>query len=84
MGRSTTSWARYIHQMQSRPSMYIVDSDLAQQERMGHNKREWEVANEKCDPSLMRKLADLIADISPYAEAYRFMKEVEDEATEEA
>jgi hypothetical protein len=53
--------------------LYILDSAHALQERMEN------VANNRCDETIMKKLGDLMTRISPFAAAFKMMQEVEQE-----
>ncbi|CAF4775699.1 unnamed protein product, partial [Rotaria sp. Silwood2] len=58
--------------------LYILDSSLALKERMGN------VANENCNETTMRKLGDIMKNISPFAAAFKMMHEVEEEEIDRA
>ncbi|MCP4493927.1 MAG: hypothetical protein GY820_42500 [Gammaproteobacteria bacterium] len=53
--------------------LYIVDTDMAATERMGSP------ANENCLRGVMESLDKLLRRVSPFAKAYKFMWEVEQE-----
>ncbi|CAF5086193.1 unnamed protein product, partial [Rotaria sp. Silwood1] len=58
--------------------LYILDSSLTLKERMGN------VANENYNETTMRKLGDIMKNISPFAAAFKMMHEVEEEETDRA
>ncbi|CAF3412207.1 unnamed protein product [Rotaria socialis] len=58
--------------------IYILDSSLALEERMGR------VANERCDEIIMSKLGDIMNRISPYTAAYKMMYDAEQEEVDRA
>ncbi len=53
--------------------LYILDSALALEERMGN------AGNDRCNETIMKKLGDVLTCISPFAAAFRMMHEVEQE-----
>ena len=58
--------------------LYILNSSLALKERMRN------VANENCNETTMRKLGDIMKNISPFAAAFKMMHEVEEEEIDRA
>jgi hypothetical protein len=58
--------------------LYILDSDEALQTRMAIKE------NTRCDPRLMAELDAVIREISPFAEAFKMMREVEIEKEQRA
>ncbi|MCP4486968.1 MAG: hypothetical protein GY820_06565, partial [Gammaproteobacteria bacterium] len=58
--------------------LYIVDTGMALTERMGSP------ANENCLPGVMESLDRVLRRVSPFAKAYKFMWEVEQEEIEKA
>jgi flagellar biosynthesis GTPase FlhF len=58
--------------------LYILDSSLTLKERIEN------AANENCNETTMRKLGDIIKNISPFAAAFKMMHEVEQEEIDRA
>lgn len=58
--------------------LYILDPDAASAERMGLNE------NTKCKPQLVNELSTLMASINSFADAFKILYEVEQEANAEA
>ena len=53
--------------------LYILDSALALQERMGN------IGNVRCNETIMKTFGDIIMRISPFAAAFKMMHKVEQE-----